>query len=506
MIDNPTDILINSSDKFRPIEQASLPRESPEETSVSLIDDLSALIGARNVIGPDGDVEPYVVDWRGRYHGRADAVVKPGSPEEVAAVVRYCAENKIALVPQGGNTGMCGAATPMEEGRKAIVLRLDRLNRIRSISPLGDSISVDAGCILQTVQQAAEEAGRLFPLSLGAEGSCQIGGNLSTNAGGTAVLRYGTMRELCLGLEVVLPDGTLLDGMTALRKDSTGIDTKQLFLGAEGTLGIITGAVLKLFPRPRKRAVALAMAPSIEAVCSLLAIARGAIGDRISSFEAMSKPQVEIIKKHVPDVGIPFELTLPWYALIELSDTLESTDLDGALEALLGEGLEKGLIEDAILASSEAQAESLWRIRHSVSEAGKKEGYVVSHDSAVPLAAVADFVTRAEERIASVDAEALVVMHGHIGDGNMHVLGIINRDGTDSAENVKKRAAAISLAVDDVTMELGGAISAEHGIGITNRERLGRVANPAEIALMRRIKALMDPLDIMNPGKVLPVA
>lgn len=464
---------------------------------------LGGIVGARHVVGEGGDLEPYVVDWRGRYRGRALAVVKPGSTAEVAAVVRWCMENGVAVVPQGGNTGMCGAATPLTEG-PALVVRLDRMNRVRWTSRLGDAIAVDAGCILQTIQERAEAAGRLFPLSLGAEGSCQIGGNLSTNAGGTAVLRYGTTRELTLGIEAVLPNGDVLDSMTSLRKDSTGYDLKQLLIGAEGTLGIITGAVLKLFPRPRRRAVALAKLPTIEAALDLLAEARTALGDRLSSFEVMSRSQVQLIAEHVPHVAIPFSVDADWFLLVELSDPSDDADLDGALEGVLGAALESGLVLDALVAASEAQARSFWAIRHSVSEAGKRAGYVVSHDSAVPLEAQAAFVREVEARITEAAPQARVVIHGHAGDGNLHVLAILPGIGPERREAVQPLADAINRAVDSATAALGGSISAEHGIGYANRRRFGAVADPVEIAWMREVKRLFDPKGLMNPGKVLP--
>ncbi len=465
---------------------------------------LAGIVGdPRHVIGPGGDFEPYVTDWRGRYHGKALAVVKPGSTREVSEIVKACVAAGIAIVPQGGNTGMCGAATPLGD-RDMIVLRLDRLNKIRSVSRLGDSIAVDAGCILAEIQKAADDIDRLFPLSLGAEGSCQIGGNLSTNAGGTAVLRYGTTRELCLGLEVVMPDGEILDGMTALRKDSTSFDTKQLFIGAEGTLGIITGAVLKLFPKPRARAVSFVKLASIDAVLDLLAQARTDLGDRLGAFEVMSRGQIEVIAENLPLVNIPFELDTPWYVLIELVDTLVSVDLNEAMEAMLGAAYERELVVDALVASSETQAAAFWKIRHSVSEGSKAAGYVISHDSAVPLSQQATFVKQVEKRIAEYRPDARIVMHGHIGDGNIHVLAIIPGFKQDQKSEIADTVLGINTIVDEETAALGGSISAEHGIGIANRERLGRVANPVELKLLRSVKAMLDPKDIMNPGKVLP--
>ncbi|MCK8785740.1 FAD-binding oxidoreductase [Roseomonas sp. NAR14] len=469
----------------------------------ALIDALRGIVGAQHVLTAADDQEPYVVDWRGRYHGHAVAVVKPAGTAEVADVVRLCAENGVNVVPQGGNTGMCGAATPTAPGR-SVVVRLDRLNRIRAVSPLANSITVEAGCILQNIQAAAEAVDRLFPLSLGAEGSCQIGGNIATNAGGTAVLRYGPTRELVLGLEVVLPDGTVLDRLHRLRKNSTGYDLKQLFIGAEGTLGIVTAAALKLFARPRVSALAMVALPEIETVLTLLGRLRDAAGDRLGSLEVMSRGQIEVIRENVPDVAIPFALDAPWYLLIELTDTLAGTDLRTPLEAVLGEAFEANLITDALLAESEAQAQALWKIRHSVSEGSKRAGYVVSHDSAVPLEQQAAFARNVERRINEAVPEARVVMHGHIGDGNIHVLGILPRDRYPDMEAAAPVVRRINEIVDDETAAQGGVISAEHGIGLSNRARLGRVTGAADLQLMRRIKAMLDPRGIMNPGKVLP--
>jgi FAD/FMN-containing dehydrogenase len=464
------------------------------------LDACAEVCGANHVLSDAADLAPYVTDWRGRYRGEALAVIRPGSTAEVSAIVRLGREAGVAIVPQGGNTGMCAGATPMARPREAIILRLDRMNRIRAISPLGDSIAVDAGCILQNVQEAAQAEGRLFPLSLGAEGSCQIGGNISTNAGGTAALRYGTMRDLVLGLEVVLPDGQVLDLMTALRKDSAGYELKHLFIGAEGTLGVITGAVLKLFPRPSHRAVALAKLSSIGAVLQLLALARTLAGDRIGAFEVMNQGQIEVIAENLPHIGIPFSVDAPWYVLIELSDMGEEQALQGVLERLLEQAFEADLVRDALVASSEAQAQAFWKIRHSVSEGSKAAGYVVSHDSVVPLAEQGRFVTEVERRVRALRPDARIGMHGHIGDGNIHFLAIIPHVADETARYAQ--IDAINAIVDDVTRDLRGSISAEHGIGYANVGRLARFAPPLELELMRTIKKAFDPEGLFNPGKL----
>jgi FAD/FMN-containing dehydrogenase len=471
------------------------------ETDCGLLDAIAGLVGDRHVIAPGADQELYVVDWRGRYHGRARAVVKPGSTQEVAAVVKLCAERGMVIVPQGGNTGMCGAATPDTGGRN-VVIRLDRMRAIRDVNSLANTITVEAGCILAEIQAAASAADRYFPLSLGAEGSCQIGGNISTNAGGTAVLRYGPTRDLVLGLEAVLPDGRVFDGLRALRKDNTGYDLKQLFIGAEGTLGIVTAAVLKLFAPPRSSALAMLKLASVDQALEVMRLLRGAVGDRLGSLEIMSRGQIEVIAETVPHITVPFELSTPWYLLVELTDTLAGIDLRTPLEAVLEQAFEAGIVEDALVASSEAQAKALWAVRHSVSEGNKRSGYVVSHDSVVPLERQAVFAANVERRILAAVPHARVVMHGHIGDGNIHMIAILDRARCTDATATAALVQVINEIVDDETAAQGGAISAEHGIGITNRGRLARVTEPFEIDLMRRIKQLIDPANLMNPGKI----
>lgn len=462
---------------------------------------LTAIVGAQNLLSGAAEMEPYTVDARSRYHGQALAVVKPASTQEVAAIVRLCARHDVVIVPQGGNTGMCGAATPFA-GRPAIIVRLDRMNRILAINPADNSITVEAGSILAEIQNAADGADRLFPLSLGAEGSCQIGGNISTNAGGTAVLRYGPMRDLVLGLEVVLANGEVLDTMRRLRKDNTGYDLKQAFIGAEGTLGIVTKAVLKLFPKPRQSAVAMAALPNVEKALDLLALIRTELGDRLSSFEIISASQVETVEEHVPDIASPFERPYPWYMLIEVTDVLTGFDLRGALEQTLERALEAEIIEDAVIPASGAQIEALWRIRHSVTEANLRAGPGVSHDTSVPVDRQPAFVAEVEKRIGAAFPEAKILMVGHIGDGNIHVIALFEPGRFVSPEAFEEAATAINAIVDDVVISLEGSVSAEHGIGYSNRKRLLRNAGPLQIALMRKLKDSFDPQGIMNPDKL----
>ena len=475
--------------------------QDQEMTGSSLVEHLAAIVGHRHVIASGEDQSPYLVDWRGRYRGQACAVVKPGSTAEVAAVVELCAKRGFAIVPQGGNTGMCGAATP-DGGERNVVVRMDRMCCIRDANPLANTITVEAGCILAAVQAAAEAIDRFFPLSLGAEGSCQIGGNIATNAGGTAVLRYGPTRDLVLGLEAVLPDGRIFHGLRALRKDNTGYDLKQLLIGSEGTLGIITAAVLKLYAPPRSTALALLKLQSVEQALEVMRLLRDAAGDRLGSLEIMSRGQIEVIAETVPHVAIPFDLTTPWYLIVELTDSLAGVELREPLEAVLVKAFEAKLIDDALVASSEAQANAIWAVRHSVSEGNKRSGYVVSHDSVVPLERQADFAANVERRIVAAVPDARVVMHGHIGDGNIHMIAILDPAHCSDPKATDALVRQINQIVDDETTAQDGAISAEHGIGVTNRLRLARVGDPFEIDLMKRIKTLIDPANLMNPGKI----
>jgi FAD/FMN-containing dehydrogenase len=475
--------------------------QDQDATGSSLVEHLAAIVGDRHVIAAGEDQSPYLVDWRGRYHGQACAVVKPGSTQEVAAVVELCAKRGFAIVPQGGNTGMCGAATP-DSSERNVVVRMDRMRCIRDANPLANTITVEAGCILAAVQAAAEAIDRFFPLSLGAEGSCQIGGNIATNAGGTAVLRYGPTRDLVLGLEAVLPDGRIFHGLRALRKNNTGYDLKQLLIGSEGTLGIITAAVLKLFAPPRSTALALLKLQSVEQALEVMRLLRDAAGDRLGSLEIMSRGQIEVIAETVPHVAIPFDLTTPWYLIVELTDSLAGVELREPLEAVLVKAFEAKLIDDALVASSEAQARAIWAVRHSVSEGNKRSGYVVSHDSVVPLERQADFAANVERRTVAAVPHARVVMHGHIGDGNIHMIAILDPACCSDPKSTDALVRQINQIVDDETTAQDGAISAEHGIGVTNRLRLARVGDPFEIELMKRVKTLIDPANLMNPGKI----
>jgi FAD/FMN-containing dehydrogenase len=465
-----------------------------------LRDAVAGIVGAAHVLTAAEDLAPYVTDWRDRYHGDARMVVRPASAAEVSAVVRLCFERGVPVVPQGGNTGLCGGATPDSSGQ-AIVLRVDRMNRIRDISAMDGTMLVEAGCVLQTLQEAAAAAGLLFPLSLGAEGSCQIGGNISTNAGGTAVLRYGPMRDLVLGLEVVLPDGSLCDWLTPLRKNTTGYDLKQLFIGAEGTLGIITAAVVKVFPQPAQSATAMVTLEEPEAALTLLERLRATLGDRLSSFEIINRAQAEIALTYVPGNTLPFAGASPWYVLVEVTDTLTRYDLREALESALAGALEDGTITDAVVATSEAQAAALWRIRHSVSEGNKRAGFGVTHDTAVPLRAQAEFARSIEQRIPAEFPEAKLLMVGHMGDGNIHVIALLDpKRYTQTA--LKQASARINAIVDEVTLGLRGTISAEHGIGQTNKQRLLEGRGHHDVALMQKIKAALDPKGLFNPGKM----
>ena len=459
-----------------------------------------------DIVGPDGiltdaaDIAPYLTDHRKLYQGRALAVIVPRSVEQISRLLRFCNENRIGVVPHGGNTGYCGGATPDESGNQ-VVVSLRRMNRIRGVDALNYSLVAEAGCILADVQRAADEAERFFPLSLGSEGTCQIGGNLSTNAGGLSVLRYGMMRELVLGLEVVLADGRVLSSLSALRKDNTGYDIKSLFLGAEGTLGIITAASVKLFPKMRSSATAFVAVPKVRAAVDLLARLREASGDRISSFELIPRIGVELTTKHIPGVIDPLQQPYSWYVLCELTSARAADPLDTIMEEALGAALEDGLVLDAALARNERERAALWKLRETIPEAQRLDGASLKHDISVTITALPDFVERASRWVEDNVPDGRLVIYGHVGDGNLH-FNLNQAPGAD--HNIfLAREPAIKRALHDLVSEFGGSFSAEHGIGRLKVGELEHYASPVEIDLMRAVKKALDPNGVLNPGKVL---
>ena len=466
----------------------------------TLIGRLRALLGEAAVIADADGMAPYLADWRGRYRGSARCVLRPGSTEEVVAVVRMLAAAGVPMVPQGGNTGLCGGATADGSGR-AVVIQLGRLQRVRAIDATNNTITVEAGCTLRQVQDAAAEADRLFPLSLAAEGSCEIGGNLSTNAGGVHVLRYGNTRELTLGLEVVLPDGRLWDGLRGLRKDNTGYDLKHLFLGAEGTLGIITAAVLKLFPRPKASAVAWLAVDSVAAAVDLLSRMRSRFGERITAFELIGRSALELVLKNIPRTRPPLLGTSPWSLLIEAGESLPDVDVAAALEVALAEEMESGRVADAAVARSLAQAQDFWRLRENISEAQKVEGVSIKHDIAVPVSRIPEFIARADTDLALAFPGVRIVAFGHVGDGNLHY-NLSQPEAGANAEFIALTPRANRI-VHDIVASLGGSISAEHGLGQLKRGEILRYKSEVEMNLMRAVKRALDPHNVMNPGKVL---
>jgi D-lactate dehydrogenase (cytochrome) len=464
------------------------------------LDKVKAIVGPRGWLTDPADMDPFLVEERGLYRGRARMIVRPASTQEVAEVVKVCAEAGIAIVPQSGNTGLVGGQVPHEHGEE-IVLNLGRMNRVRAIDPLNYTITVEAGCILAAVQNAAAEADRLFPLSLGAEGTCQIGGNLSTNAGGIAVLRYGMARDLVLGLEVVLPDGRVWDGLRGLRKDNTGYDLKQLFIGAEGTLGIITAAVLKLFPRPGSVETGFVAVRDPAAAIELLARARAGTGDTITAFELISRQALDMVLKHIPGTADPLPERHPWYVLIEASSGDMGGGLRAAVEGVLAEAVEAGLVTDATIAASGEQTKALWRLRDSITESQKPEGGSIKHDVSVPVSKVPEFIARASAACEATLPGIRIVAFGHAGDGNIH-FNLSQPVGADRAQYLA-RWEEFNRIVHDIVVDLDGSISAEHGIGRLKREELVHYKPAIAIDLMGMLKRTLDPKGIMNPGKVI---
>lgn len=465
------------------------------------LEKIADAVGTTHVLTDPDQTARYLVDERLIYQGRTCAVVRPGSTSEISQVVAICNAYDIAMVPQGGNTGYCGGATPDESGHE-IVISLERLNRIRSLDVNAYTMTLEAGVILSEAQRAARERGLLFPLSMGSQGSCQIGGNLATNAGGVAVLKYGTARELVLGLEVVLPDGRVLDQLSVLRKDNTGYDLKQLFLGAEGTLGIITTAAVKLYPQAPARDTAWAAVVDVHAACELLAQLRIASGDAITSFEYVSAPSLAYVVDKLEDVKSPLDAAFEHHVLIEWIAGAEISEGACALERALDEAMRAGLVKDVIVAQSEAQGQSLWRIRESIPEAEKKLGGSIKHDVSVALTEVPVYIERARAVIAAGWPDARLSIYGHIGDGNVHFNVLAPRE---ADANAFKRGcgAAISQAVHDLAHEMNGSFSAEHGIGRLKRGLLARYSDPVALDLMRTVKRALDPKGLMNPGKVI---
>lgn len=463
---------------------------------VDLVASLQMIVGATNVINAPDDIAPYATDWRGRYSGAPLCVVRPNSTEEVSAALTACVAAGVAVVPQGGNTGLCGGATPIGG---EVVFSLTRMNRVLSIDPENNSIAVEAGCTLQAVQEAAAQHGRLFPLSLAAEGCATIGGNLSTNAGGVQVLRYGNMRDLTLGIEVVLADGRVWSDMRALRKDNTGYALKHLFIGAEGTLGVITAATLKLFPQPSGRHVAWVAIASPAAAITLLARLRGALGDVITGFELVSEAALKLVLQHIPGTRAPLAGDYEWHALIEVSEY--QLVLAEALQRSLADALAVGEVLDATVAHSDAQAIMLWHVRESISEAQRLEGVSIKHDVSVAVSQIPRFILDAELALHAQFPDLRIVCFGHIGDGNLHY----NLSKADSSSNELfiGQSSAATRIVHDLIDSLGGSISAEHGIGQLKRDELKKYKSSLDLELMQTIKQSLDPRGLMNPGKVL---
>jgi FAD/FMN-containing dehydrogenase len=473
------------------IVQPSVPPLSPE-----LIAKFKQVVGDKYAVTDQADIASYVTEERNLFHGHTQLVLRPGSTAEVSGICRLATTHKIALVPQGGNTGLVGGQTP-HHGE--VVISLKRMDRIREVDPASNTMTCEAGVVLQVAQQRAAEADRLFPLSLGAEGSCTIGGNLSTNAGGTTALAYGVAREMALGLEVVLADGRILNLLSKLKKDNTGYDLNNLFIGAEGTLGIITAATLKLFPKPRAIETAFVGLKSPEEALKLLSLSRNEAAGTLTSFELLSEIAVDFSIRHGIDVRDPLSEKHPWYVLMELSSPRE--DARATLEAILARSLEEEIIDDAVIAANLSQRLAFWKLRDEMSAAQKSEGGSIKHDISVPVAAVPAFMAEADAAVVKLIPGARPVPFGHLGDGNIHY-NVSQPVGARSADFLA-RWHEVNTVVFDIVLKMGGSISAEHGIGVLKRDELPEVKDKVAIELMRSLKALLDPLGIMNPGKVL---
>ncbi len=464
-----------------------------------LRDRLADIVGAAACISDPAAMAPYLHEERGLYHGKAALVLRPSSTAEVAAIVTACAAARIPIIPQGGNTGLCGGAAAHEDASE-VILNLGRMNKVRAVDGENFTITVDAGCILADVQRIADDNNCLFPLSLAAEGSCQIGGNLATNAGGINVLRYGNARDLVLGLEVVLPDGRIWNGLRALGKDNTGYALRQLFVGSEGTLGIITGAVLKLFPKPSEKATAMCALDDVDNAGKLLNRARALSGDAVTAFELIPRIGLEMCAKHIAGCSDPFEASHPWYVLVEFSSSRPDARIRESFDALLETAFEEGIIADAVIAESGERQKSLWRLRESLPEAQKHEGGSIKHDVSVPVSRVAEFIKTGMDAVGKAFPGVRPVPFGHVGDGNIH-FNISQPPGADKAAYLAQWG-EMNRIVHDIVVGMAGSISAEHGIGMLKVAEMEHYKDSVELDLMRRVKAAIDPENLMNPGKV----
>lgn len=465
----------------------------------ALLGTLRGIVGPANVLA-EGDLSAWELDWRRRWRGKALAVVRPGSTAEVAAVVRACAAAGTAIVPQGGNTGLVGGGVPDDSGTQ-VLLSLQRLNRVRQIDADNLTLTCEAGCVLQAVQQAAAERQLLYPLSLAAEGSCTIGGNLATNAGGTQVLRFGNARELCLGLEVVTAEGEVWDGLSGLRKDNTGYDLRDLYVGSEGTLGIITAATLKLFPQPAAVTTALAACATLADALALLGLARARLGAGLTGFEVMNAFSLALVARHFPSLAQPLGAQ-PWTVLLEASDTEGEAQARERFEALLGDALESGHIGDAAVAASVAQSRTMWHLRESIPLAQAEEGLNIKHDIALPVSAIPAFCGQTDAALQARFPGVRLVNFGHLGDGNLHY-NVQAPEGGDAKRFLAEQEHAVNAVVYDAVLRFGGSISAEHGVGALKRDELALRKSPVALALMKRIKQALDPHGLLNPGRVL---
>lgn len=471
---------------------------------ITLLDALTQALGQDAILHSESDTAGYTEDWRGRYKGPALCVALPGSTQQVSDIVRLCNLHGTPVLPQGGNTSLCGGAVPAADGTPPVIVNLSRMRRIRGIDAANNSMQVEAGCVLATIQEAAAASGRLYPISLGAEGSCQIGGTIATNAGGTGVLRYGNTRDNILGLEVVLPDGRIWNGMTALRKNNTGFDLKHLFIGAEGTMGIVTAAVLKLHPLPTAHAVAWLAPDSPQAALDILGRFQDACGSRLSAFEMIDRNQLDVVMEHVPGRKNPLAGAHPWHVLVELSDTGDGAGLQDLLQQILEHASEQGLLHDAVVASNDTQRAALWEVRHSVSEGNKKAGVGLTTDSAVPVSSVPRFIDEATLAVRRLVPDLPVLIVAHLGDGNVHFIPFFTFAAWDALPDRDAMAAAIRRAVNDVADALGGTFSAEHGVGRTSLAEMAHYKSAVELDMMRALKATFDSSNLFNPGRLLP--